>query len=528
MDSPALRCEPERLRLLLTGELPADQEREAADHLASCAACRERFEALAGTPAWWSDVERCFRSNAAVSHPAATRSFDKSEHGPQANDVEAEFRAADFAVDFLEPCERPGTLGQIDSIEIVGVCGRGGMGIVLRGYQRELSRHVAVKVMAPHLAASGAARQRFAREARAAAAVVHLHVMTIHTVNPTHRLPYLVMPYLDCESLQERLDRQGPLELKQILRIGCQVAAGLAAAHAQGLVHRDVTPGNILLERGVERAVLTDFGLARAADDASLTRTGVIAGTPQFMSPEQARGEAVDARSDLFSLGSVLFALCTGRPPFRAETSLGVLRRICDSATRPVHEINAELPEWLSMLVRRLHSKSPDQRPQSAAEVAQLLAECLSHVQQPGRHALPKALRPRKGETRLNGLGSQRLWASDIGLAAVAGAIFLAALAFLWNAARPAGSGSDRAPSAAASGSAAVDGSSAIDASQESPHVWDDDVGRQLEEATAETDALERRVQRNWDSVPQDPSRRQPSSSTSLSAPPGEPASSGK
>src|SRR2546426_12593279 len=175
--------------------------------------------------------------------------------------------------------------------------------------------------MAPHLATSAAAR-RFIREARAAAAVRNEHVINIHDVNELNNPPYLVMEYIDGVSLQERLDRRAPLELKEILRIGMQAATGLAAAHAQGLVHRDIKPANILLENGVERVKLTDFGLARLADDASLTQSGVVAGTPQYMAPEQARGEAVDSRADLFSLGSVLYALCTGRAPFRASGAL--------------------------------------------------------------------------------------------------------------------------------------------------------------------------------------------------------------
>ena len=168
-----------------------------------------------------------------------------------------------------------------------------------------------------------------------------------------------------------------------------QAAAGLAAAHAQGLVHRDVKPANILLADGIERVKLTDFGLARAADDASLTKTGFIAGTPQYMSPEQARGEAVDQRSDLFSLGSVLHAMCTGRPPFRAETSYGVLRRITDEEPRPIREINPEIPDWLCGIVARLMAKRPDDRFQSAGEVAALLEQCLAHVQQPTIVPLP-------------------------------------------------------------------------------------------------------------------------------------------
>ncbi|HAW29296.1 MAG TPA: hypothetical protein DCY03_14440, partial [Planctomycetaceae bacterium] len=162
--------------------------------------------------------------------------------------------------------------------------------------------------------------------------------------------------------------------------------------HAQGLVHRDVKPANILLADGVERVKLTDFGLARAADDASLTRTGIIAGTPQYMSPEQARGETVDQASDLFSLGSVLYTMCTGRAPFRSETSYGVLRRITDEEPRPIREINPEIPEWLCQIVSRLMEKEPPARFTSAREVSGLLEECLSHVQQPTEVPLPSSL----------------------------------------------------------------------------------------------------------------------------------------
>jgi serine/threonine protein kinase len=160
------------------------------------------------------------------------------------------------------------------------------------------------------------------------------------------------------------------------------------------LVHRDVKPANILLERGVERVTLTDFGLARAVDDATVTRSGVIAGTPQYMSPEQARGEALDVRSDLFSLGSVLYAMCTGRPPFRAETCYGILRRITDHEPRPIREVNPDVPEWLEAIVRRLHAKAPHDRFQTPAEVADLLEQCLAHVQQPATVPLPAGVPP--------------------------------------------------------------------------------------------------------------------------------------
>lgn len=190
--------------------------------------------------------------------------------------------------------------------EDAGIIGVGGMGVVLKGFDRALNRFVAVKVLAPQLAASAMARRRFSREAQAAAAVVHENVVAIHSVAEANGLPYLVMPYIRGASLQRRLKQRGVLTTPQVLRIGHQVAAGLAATHAQGLVHRDIKPGNILIEDGVDRLMLTDFGLARAVDDASVTQEGSLAGTPQYMSPEQARGEALDARSDMFRLGSVL------------------------------------------------------------------------------------------------------------------------------------------------------------------------------------------------------------------------------
>jgi serine/threonine protein kinase len=148
------------------------------------------------------------------------------------------------------------------------------------------------------------------REAQTAAAVGHDHVITIHSIDEA--TPYIVMEYVDGMSLQQVIDREGPLELTKILRIAAQTAAGLSAAHAQGQIHRDIKPANILLENGVQRVKITDFGLARAADDASLTQSGVVAGTPQYMAPEQARGESVDYRADLFSLNAAGGAVSIG------------------------------------------------------------------------------------------------------------------------------------------------------------------------------------------------------------------------
>lgn len=380
--TPKTHCSQIVLQKLLTESLPQSQESEVSDHLSTCPDCRREFEVLAAGNDWWAEASQRLSSRV---DPSDAASFA----GGLSRDDELAHFTSDFAVDFLEPSDDVQSLGRLGEYEIVEVTGRGGMGVVLKGFQKELHRHVAVKVLSPYLATSGAARRRFAREAQATAAVVHPHVMAIHSVNANAKLPYLVMPFVTCQSLQERIDREGPLDLKDVLRIGMQTASGLAAAHAQGLVHRDVKPANILLESNVDRVLLTDFGLARAVDDATLTRTGIIAGTPQYMSPEQANGDNVDHRSDLFSLGGVLYAMCTGRPPFRAETTFGVLRKIRETTPRSIREINADIPEWFERIVMKLLSRDVYERFNSADELAVLLEQCLAHVQQPISASLP-------------------------------------------------------------------------------------------------------------------------------------------
>ncbi len=387
MSNDQTSCKPDLLPALLDDALSAGDSQWLEGHLGGCAACRERLESLAAGPDLWRDVRQSLSDSALAISRSTDAESDVEPTGAlvtEAGPCVIHERPA-----FLSATDDPHMLGRLGPYEVAGIVGSGGMGIVLKAFDPALHRYVAIKVLAPHLAMSGAARKRFAREAQAAAAVVHDNVIAIHSVAEANGYPYFVMPYMRGESLQRRLDREGPLAVIEILRIALQVASGLAAAHAQGLVHRDVKPGNILLEEGVDRVALTDFGLARAADDASLTRSGMIAGTPQFMSPEQARGEPVDARSDLFSLGSVLYAMGTGRPPFRAETSYGVLRRITDTEPGPIRDVNAEIPEWLERIVAGLLRKSPDERLGTAEDVAVLLRACLAHVQRPSNEPLP-------------------------------------------------------------------------------------------------------------------------------------------
>ena len=368
-------CDETRLRSLLDDDMPERELVELNDHLETCASCRRTLERLAGSSQLWAGLREL--AGATEDYGATKQAGASAER--------------DHSLDFLAPSTAAGSLGRLGPYEVTELLGRGGFGVVLKAYDPALGRIVAIKVLAPQLATSAAARGRFAREARAAAAVVHDHVIAIHAVDSWNNLPYLVMPFVAGRSVQERVDRDGPLGVKEVLRIGIQTAQGLAAAHAQGLVHRDVKPSNILLENGVERVRLTDFGLARAVDDASLTQSGVVAGTPQYMSPEQARAESVDHRSDLFSLGSVLYFMCTGHSPFRASSTPAVLRRVSDDRPRPLREVNLDVPDWLVTIVDRLHEKDPANRFQSATEVADTLAGLLADVQR----GVPITVRPK-------------------------------------------------------------------------------------------------------------------------------------
>ena len=400
MKAHAQSCNDDRLLALLSsndcGPDFGAENRAAAEHVENCPRCQSRLAELAANAGEWHETRELLSVSAADAAIETERRQRASATSPWQGAATVAWTEA-MAKQLLVPPSHPEMLGRIGRYEVERLIGSGGMGIVFKAFDTELNRPVAIKVLAPHLAGNGAARQRFAREARAAAAVVHEHVVAIHNVETDGTAPFLVMQFVAGESLQARIDRQGPLALTEILRIAHQTASGLAAAHAQGLVHRDVKPSNILLEQGVERALLTDFGLARAADDASLTHTGYLPGTPHYMSPEQARGDAVDGRSDLFSLGSVLYAACTGRPPFRADTSFGVLRRITDTQPRPIREVNSDIPDWLARLIDKLLAKQSAERFASAAEVADLLEQCLAHVQQPATVLVPEELaRPRQ------------------------------------------------------------------------------------------------------------------------------------
>lgn len=375
------------LRRLLDDELPADESSRMEEHLAGCAQCREEIEQLAAQRSWWHETVDVLTASTAHSPSPEPRRSDSPSPSLEAS--------IEWIRPLLDPTERgSGQLGQLDQYEIHEIIGQGGMGVVLRGFDPELNRPVAIKVLSPHLAGVGAARARFMREAQAAATIVHPSIVPIYSVVTSSRLPYIVMPCINGGNLQERIDREGPLDLVEVLRIGAEVADGLTAAHRQGVIHRDIKPANILIDEGNGRVLISDFGLARALDDATLTISGMIAGTPQYMSPEQARGEVIDARSDLFSLGSLLYALATGRPPYRAESPLAVLRKISDSKPKPIHQVNELMPTWFDQMVGKLMTIEPAQRIASADDAAAMLRDGYAHVRNPAVHALPHVGRP--------------------------------------------------------------------------------------------------------------------------------------
>ncbi len=399
MTDKLIECDDRQLVAMLRTDGDGSEQGPLIEHVETCLHCQRRLQELAASNDDWR------RAGHVLSGTGDAEARTESEFGqskiprfPRWVDRHVEWNES-MVRQLLQPPNHPEMLGRLGRYEMERLIGSGGMGIVFKAYDSELNRAVAIKLLAPYLASGGSARKRFAREARSAAGVVDDHVVPIHNVESESEPPFLVMQYVAGGSLQEKLDRDGPLEVSEILRIGLQTAKGLAAAHAQGLIHRDVKPSNILLDEGVERALLTDFGLARTEDDACLTRSGFHPGTPHYMSPEQVRGEAIDPRSDLFSLGCVLYALCTGRPPFRAETSYAVLRRITDETPRPIREVNPNVPEWLERIVMRLLQKSPDERFESADELAAVLEDCLAHAQNPTAKRLPEsiaALSPKK------------------------------------------------------------------------------------------------------------------------------------
>ncbi len=324
--------------------------------------------ACAGQPAFRERIESLLRDHAEMDAFLEVPAFEQMS-------------AADQSLVFLDPPRIPNALGRLDHYDILELVGRGGSGVVFKARDTKLQRIVAIKALSLRLTSSVTARERFVREAQAAAAVRDDHVVAIHAVNDERAVPYLVMEYISGTTLDGRLRQDKPFDLKEVLRIGMQIATGLAGAHAQGLVHRDIKPHNILLENGVQRVKITDFGLAHLTAEADSSQG--VAGTPLYMSPEQARGEAVDQRTDLFSLGSVLYRMCAQKPPFEGENVAAILKKVAEEEPQQLRTINPDVPEWLCELIARLHSKQLRDRNITASDVVEVLSTQLARLQQP-------------------------------------------------------------------------------------------------------------------------------------------------
>jgi len=253
--------------------------------------------------------------------------------------------------------------------------GRGGMGIVLLARDVALDRLVAIKLLPPYLAASAESRDRFLREARTAAGLSHPNIVPIHSVEQQGDLVFFVMGYVDGETLRERVERSGPLAPRMAMKIMQEVAWALGYAHQRGVIHRDIKPDNIMIERATERALVTDFGIAVGGRAGSGDDAGQVIGTARYMSPEQALGETVDARSDLYSLAATIFYALTGRPPFEAANLPAILTQQVSKPAPRLAVVRPEVPARLGELVDQCLQKEPSARVQTGDEVARIAGE---------------------------------------------------------------------------------------------------------------------------------------------------------
>lgn len=431
----------------MLSEALADEDRVSVEgHIETCRQCQETLEQLTHdsvvgrlprpTLPFSEGMAPMPRPSLALTPP---KGLDATEVGPGRTYTDPTHR---YLRSLLAPPVEPETMGRLDHFAVLEVLGKGGMGIVAKARDSRLERVVALKFISPQWADDEKFRARFLREARANAAVRHEHVVSVHAVEDGP-VPYLVMEYVAGSTLEAYLERMGPLPPEEVVRLACQMARGLEAAHATGLVHRDVKPANILREERTGCLKITDFGLARAMDAPHLSQSGTIAGTPLYMAPEQARGERVDHRSDLFSLGSVLYRMCTGEAPFISTNSLAVMKRVCEEAPRPIRAINPLIPGWLAAVVARLHAKQPEDRFASAAELANYLEqrrddpqafrlsaadEVITDTAEPGiLPALSRATPARKGRRR-----SWRWWVALVVLLGVVGTCAVAITVIGW------------------------------------------------------------------------------------------------
>lgn len=326
---------------------------------------------------------------------------------------------------FLAPPQEAGELGRLGSYRVLKLLGQGGMGMVFQAEDVDLRRLAALKVMRPDVAVKDQARARFLREARAAATLKDDHVVTIYQVGEERGVPFLAMEFLSGKSLEEWLRPDRRASIPETLAIAKQIAKGLAAAHAAGLIHRDIKPANLWLEAPQGRVKILDFGLARltAGELTALTLDGAMLGTPAFMAPEQAGGEIVDPRCDLFSLGCVMYRMVTGRLPFQGHTVYAVLAAVALETPSAVRALNPQVPPRLDQLINRLLAKSPDVRPASAQAVRDELQQIERELKLPPGPTLAETGAAAAKTKSLPWMVRRRSWiAGFIGLVVLAAA----------------------------------------------------------------------------------------------------------
>jgi eukaryotic-like serine/threonine-protein kinase len=392
---PPMTCEHRLLVLYLDSDMSVEQRSAIESHLDDCRECRQAMEVLAANPEFWEHASRALETQSEAVLPRRSFAnlslgslealvYQENSHGFPSDwtrldiGTELDKDPLQMLAGWLEPSPNSQSLGRIGKYEVQGIAGQGGMGLVLKAYDTELHRPVALKTLANHIMVRGDARSRLAREARAVAALSHPHVISIFGLEAWRDVPLIVMPLVEGGTLQQYAS-QHALTTMEILTAALQIASALSALHASGVVHRDLKPSNILLQDGLGHLLLSDFGLARFEGDQAITHSDALAGTPYFMSPEQSLGKTIDFRSDLFSLGSVLYWLCCGQYPFRGDSNYETLSRLVHSELDLKPLVQKQVPDYLQRLIHRLLSKSPAERWASAEHVVGLLNGCLEH-----------------------------------------------------------------------------------------------------------------------------------------------------
>jgi serine/threonine protein kinase len=261
--------------------------------------------------------------------------------------------------------------------ELLKRVGRGGMAYVYKAHQPTIDRFVAVKVLHSHLAEDAEFLERFKREAKGLGNLRHPHIVNVIDFDVDDGWYYMVMDFIEGETLETVLNHRGILRVDEALRLTAQLAGALAYAHENSRIHRDIKPGNVMFaDDAQQHAVITDFGLTRLLDNATMTLSGTIAGTPAYMSPEAAQGQKVDGRSDIYSLGVMLYEMVTGQRPFSGETPLSVIMKLVVEPLPPALSVNPELPVAVDEILNKAMAKLPEDRYQSAAEMRQAILDC--------------------------------------------------------------------------------------------------------------------------------------------------------